>query len=399
METVHIGDRIKERRDALGWGRDRLAREANRRAGLNTLTKKEISRYENGERYPRDWLRFLALALGCSEGALTGIEAPAEPPAPRLSDYLPHDDPLAPLGARGRRVGVSDVADLNRRVHALRLADDVIAGRDLMRPALRQLRGAVELRRTRTYDDTVGRDLLIAIGELAQIVGWIASDAGQHDEAEHVYRLGISAAHEAGDMTLAGHLLGSLGYQNSNAGDPREGVGMVTAALEGALGQAPPRAQALYWDRVAWAHAKVGDQASAQAAMRALGEAGEAMAQHAREEEPAYLYWVSSGELEIMEARVYTELHKPLRAVPLLSRVLDRYDATHARELALYLSWLAVAYADANEPEQAAHTAARMLDLSDGVASDRTDGRSKLVIERLKPFGDVPEVREVLDRR
>jgi hypothetical protein len=40
-----------------------------------------------------------------------------------------------------------------------------------------------------------------------------------------------------------------------------------------------------------------------------------------------------------------------------------------------------------------------MLDLSEGIASDRTDERSRLVIERLRPYSDVPEVQEVLDRR
>lgn len=399
MGTVHIGERIKERREALGWGRERLAREANRRAGLNTLTKREIKRYEDGDRSPVSWLPFLVQALECSEESLTGTQGPVEPPAPKVADFLPAGDPLAPLKAHGRRIGIREVVDLNGRVHGLRLADDVIAGRDLMRPALRELRSAVRLRRETTHDEAVGTNLLVAIGELAQITGWIASDAGRHEEAERVYRLGISAAHEAGDMTLAGNLLGSLAYQTTNTGDAQEGVQMAMAALEGAGDQAPARARALYWDRVAWAHTKVGDTPASQAAMRALGEAGEALTQHAGEDEPAYLYWVDSGELEVMEARVYTELHRPLRAVPLLSRVLERYDTSHARELALYLSWLAVAYADANEPEQAAATASRMLDLSGGVASDRTDERSKLVIARLQPYADVPEVREVLDRQ
>lgn len=97
-----------------------------------------------------------------------------------------------------------------------------------------------------------------------------------------------------------------------------------------------------------------------------------------------------------MDARVFTELHRPLRAVPLLSRALERYDATHTRELALYLSWLAVAYADANEPEAAADIARRMFELSADVASDRTSERGRVVLGRLAEFEDVPEVAAVL---
>lgn len=133
-----------------------------------------------------------------------------------------------------------------------------------------------------------------------------------------------------------------------------------------------------------------------QEAMRALGQAEAALSSYGGEEEPGYLYWVDAGELQIMEARAYTELHRPLRAVPLLTDVLSRYDATHTRELALYLSWLVVALADANDPEEAARTAGRLLDLAADVASDRTARRARVVLGRLEPYRDVPQVRELL---
>ncbi|WP_323180863.1 hypothetical protein [Streptomyces sp. NBC_01142] len=132
--------------------------------------------------------------------------------------------------------------------------------------------------------------------------------------------------------------------------------------------------------------------------MRALGEAGAALAGDSEgTESPAYLYWVDAGELQVMESRVYTELRRPLRAVPLLRDVLGRYDATHTRELALYLSCLAVAYADANEAAEAAATAERGVSLSADVTSERTAERVRVVLARLAEYADVPEVRAVLD--
>ncbi|MGN5379556.1 hypothetical protein ACQ4WX_26565 [Streptomyces lasalocidi] len=113
-------------------------------------------------------------------------------------------------------------------------------------------------------------------------------------------------------------------------------------------------------------------------------------------ESPAYLYWVDAGELRVMESRVYTELHRPLRAVPLLRGVLSEYDATHTREMALYLSWLAVALADANEPEEAAVVAERVITLASDIPSERTAERVRVILRRLQDFADVPEVAELL---
>ncbi|MFE9427897.1 transcriptional regulator [Kitasatospora sp. NPDC006697] len=355
---------------------------------LDKLTRVDVYRWETGRRTPTVWLPFIAKALGVDVSALDGTVR-------TLAELVPRSAALdATRSAAGRRIGASEVSDLMSKVHGLRLADDVLAGRDLIIPAQRELDRAVKLHRESTFTEAVGRQLLIAVGELAQIVGWIASDAGQHQPAEDAYKLGITAAREAADGTLAGNLMGSLAYQWTNIGRESDGLTLAEAAREEAGSDAPPRARALFSDRVAWARTKT---AQAQPTIRALGEASDAMDEANGEDSPAWLYWVDRGELQVMEARCFTELHRPLRAVPLLTDVLARYDATHARELALYLSWLAVAYADANEPEAAASTAQRMINLSADVGSDRTQERAKVVLARLaREYADVPEVQEVL---
>jgi tetratricopeptide (TPR) repeat protein len=317
---------------------------------------------------------------------------------PSLAEFLPADDPLSPLeGRTGRRIGMGTVDDLQQRVHGLRLADDVLAGGDLIRPALRDLRRAVNLYRENTHSSEVGRELLRQIGELAQIAGWIASDAGQHAEAERIYRLGLSAARQAEDHTLAGNIAGSLAYHLSNSGREAEGVTLAHVALNDAGADAPPKARALYLDRVAWAHTKLGGVENGQAAIRALGEAADALGQDSEGiESPPWLYWVDAGELRVMEARVLTELHRPLRAVPLLRDVLSEYDATHTREMALYLSWLAVALADGGEPEESAAVAERVISLGSDTPSERVAERVRVILGRLQVYADVPEVAALL---
>jgi transcriptional regulator with XRE-family HTH domain len=370
-------------------------------SGVPSVTRHEVSRWERGERVPDAWLTFLAHVLNVAVGEMERVAAyargvtEAAPPAggATLAEWLPQEDPLTPLaGQAGRRVGAETAARLAARVHALRLADDVLAGGDLIVPAFRELGAAVRLYRESTHSEATGRLLLRQVGELAQIAGWIASDAGQHEQAERAYRLGISAARQAGDGTLTANLAGSLAYQFSNTGRAREGVDLALAALTEAGPGAPGRTRALFHDRVAWAHTKAGE---AQPAMRALDDAHAALSDD-RGDAPEWAYWVSREELEVMDARVYTELRRPLRAVPLLGQVLARYDTTHTRELALYRSWSAIALADANEPEQAAAEARHVLALSAEIASERTADRSRTVLRRLAPHNSVPEVRDLL---
>ncbi|MCW8098542.1 helix-turn-helix transcriptional regulator [Streptomyces tauricus] len=395
-----IGANIRHLREQRGWSQARLAREVCQAARVcgEPVGRQEVSRWETGKRTPREWLPFLATALGVNVDALGAVQKPTEPAVPTLAEFLPEGDPLSPLEcSTGRRIGMGTVNELQQRVHGLRLADDVLAGGDLIRPALRDLRRTVKLYRESSHTGEVGRQLLRQIGELAQIAGWIAGDAGQHEEAERIYRLGISAAHQAEDHTLAGNLAGSLAYQMSNTGRETEGLALARAALNDAGTEAPPKARALYLDRVAWAHTKSGGAADEQKAMRALGEAEQALSEDDDGiESPAYLYWVDAGELKVMESRVYTELHRPLRAVPLLRKVLDGYDATHAREMALYLSWLAVALADANEPEEAAAVAERVISLGSDTSSKRVVERLRVILGRLRDFADVPAVAALL---
>jgi transcriptional regulator with XRE-family HTH domain len=403
-EAQRFGETLARLRRCSGKSQTRLAEVLCELSGRSTVTRHEISRYERGVRLPGAfWLPYLAEALGVSVATLERAMATGRLPEEFTNDLggtlgrfeLPGDLCGSPSIRRGRQIGHHEVNDLAGRVHGLRLADDVLAGGDLIAPAFRELDGAISLYRESRHTEGVGRALLAQTGELAQIGGWIASDAGQHQQADRTYRLGISAAREAGDLALVGNLAGSLAYQLSNTGREDEGVVLAQAALHEAGPHAHPTARALYLDRIAWAQAQVGDS---QAAMRALGRAHEALTEDSPDEAPRWAYWVSPEELQVMDARVYTELHRPLRAVPVLTEVLAGYDTTHARELALYLSWLAVALVDANEPEESAGVATRMLELASEVASERTVGRAHVVLAKLEPYSDIPEVRELFDR-
>jgi hypothetical protein len=93
-----------------------------------------------------------------------------------------------------------------------------------------------------------------------------------------------------------------------------------------------------------------------------------------------------------MAARCWTELRRPLRAVPRLTTILGRYREQHVRERALYTSWLAAALTDANELDAASSAVATTVELAAECDSDRVRQRVAIVGARLAARGlQVPD--------
>jgi hypothetical protein len=103
-------------------------------------------------------------------------------------------------------------------------------------------------------------------------------------------------------------------------------------------------------------------------------------------------------EVQIVAGRCWTELHRPLRAIPVLESALAAYDDSHARDKSLYLTWLAESYIDAAEVEQATSVMNGALDLSAGIGSVRPRQRVMAVVRRLARHRNLPQVAELMER-
>ncbi|GAB3811451.1 transcriptional regulator [Micromonospora zhanjiangensis] len=268
------------------------------------------------------------------------------------------------------------------RTEALRRMDDHLGGGDLYDLVYRELRATLDLVREATYTEKTGRHLLAALGELCQLTGWVASDAGLTEHAERFYLGGAAAAHAAGDEPLAANLLSSLAYQVANIGDPREAVVLASTAYQGARSQGTARVRAMLLDRLAWANARLGDSRETARALEAVEDAA---IDEPSAEDPQWVYWLDRAEAEVMAGRCQVELQKPKKAIQLLGGVVPGYDDDHGREKALYLSWLAEAHLQDGDPEQAASVALLALKLSTGVASARGNARMKHLDNLLAP--------------
>lgn len=292
----------------------------------------------------------------------------------------------------GRRIGRDVPEQLRQRTARLRRLDDILGGGDTYRVYLGEYRATKTMIQEASYAEDTGRALLSVLSEQAQQAGWAAFDAGKHADATSLYEESHQAAVESEDTALAGNALAFLAYQKLSD-DRTAAIETAVQACRTAGPDAPPGVRALLHERLAWAYAVAG---SASETERALIAAETALNESDGTPQPDWSAWVDRNELQIMTGRCWTELRRPLRAVPVLEHVLAQYDDAHARDKSLYLSWLADSYLTAGEIEQAAAITSRALELSAGVASVRPGERLAPIIRRLRAHHELPAVAEVL---
>jgi hypothetical protein len=290
----------------------------------------------------------------------------------------------------GRHIGEGLVGKVERRVAELRRMDDFVTGGDLHALVEQELRATVSLLRSASYSEVLGKRLLIAIGELCQLAGWVVGDAGQYARAAHFYCVGTKAAHAAGNDGLVGNLISTLAYQVANVGSPREAVLLAQSADAGGR-RATPAVQALFKERLAWSYAKAGDRRPAE---RTLAAVEMAYDRSTPGNEPEWVYWLDEDEINIMACRCYVQLNLAERAIPLLSDLLAHYDERRTREVALYTSWLAEAHIQLGAVDEAATAATRTLRLTSQITSARSDARVRELRRQLRPYRAVPAVAD-----
>ncbi|MFJ1954536.1 helix-turn-helix transcriptional regulator [Streptomyces microflavus] len=437
MEQAYTpGQLIKAARESRHLSQQDVADALNTAAGTVSLGRHSVYRWEAGLRLPEEWWPLLCRVLDIGEDAMEAAMARAvalrgKNPAPAslalvgglwdraeadtLAAMLDGDQAVTADNASaiahawivtpppqvvhqraGRRIGTELLDELDQRTVRLRRLDDFAGVTVLLPTVMKELRETVKLARQASYTEENGRRLLALLSEQAQLAGWVTCDTGRVDQGVSLYLAGVKAAHAAGDRTLAALNLGCAGYAYANNGRAAEGLLMARSALAGCERSASPLERTLLLDKVAWTAAMAGD---AREAERAVGRSTASHDQVADDDvRPDWLYWCSRDESDVMAGRVFTETHRPLRAVPLLTAALQRYDTTHVREVALYSSWLAQAYVDANEIDEAVAVAARVYDLAAASDSPRAVHRLDTVLNALAPHRGTPAVRDLLER-
>ncbi len=356
--AVSTGAELRAARETAGLSLSRMARRTH-------FTKAHLSMVETGKRSAvPDVVAAYEQALG------TPLILAPQDPLRIAHEWLVRPSPITVQTRAGWRVGDSLASELEARVVELRHLDDTVSSDHLGPVIAKELEEAQSVVRSASFTEPVGRRLFAAVGELAQLAGWVASDAGQYRQAERFYLSGVAAADAAHDKALGAQLLSSLSYQQANVGNPAEAALLARTAVMGAQ-EATPLVRALFLERVAWASAKTGD---AEATWRTL-DSVDAAYEGRGADEPAWVYWLNRAEIDVMAGRCLIELGSPAQAEPLLSSAIANYPADHAREVALYSSWLAESHARTGDLDAAREALARARAYGSTMPSARTDAR------------------------
>jgi transcriptional regulator with XRE-family HTH domain len=428
--TEPIGALLTRLRLARGLSQLRLAELLCASAGVPTVTRHEISRWEREERVPGAfWLGWLALVLDAPpdllERAAAGARrAHSDGPGARRLWHPPHpgelpamldgtargDDlrtlahawlagPVDPTGGPGPRGsphhpgpvpgdltgGDGDPAAPGPVLLAdLRRMDDLVGGADLASRVDRHLRDAITGTR-----GTAGRRPLRAVAQWAQLAGWVHADAGDPVTARRAYRVALRTAAAAGDRALAAHVLGCVSHLQVATGEAGEALLAARTAHTGGRGRVPASVRALVLQRLALAAARTGER---RAAEHALAASERALDRTHPEREPSWLYWLDSTELAAMTGRCLVALGRPVRAIPLLASRPPRHPRGH-RTTALYGCWLARAYLDLGEVEQACEVATGAWPDAVRAGSVRTAALLRQLHRMLLHHREVPAVR------
>jgi len=141
------------------------------------------------------------------------------------------------------------------------------------------------------------------------------------------------------------------------------------------------------------AYAVLGD---APRTVRTLHEADDLFDDDRREDDPAWLYWMSRPSFEM--GRSFLALGQPDTAAELLAAKVETLSGDFPRDRAMYLVHLAEARLGQREVEHGVAHAIEALSLAADLQSQRCMDCVTRFCNRLAEHRSVPEVAEFLDR-
>lgn len=418
-----------------GWPQEELARRIRRaaaRRGLRSGTRgSRISKWETGRATPDqdESQPLIAEVFGIDYAALAHLGWP---------NWLPGQDKLLPLGPHNAVPSLREalMTSLDRRsfISYTRGALAALAhqwaitepGRFPQRTAHRDvdtemvdwletagaelIRLATE-RRQRThrllsehlttvtdiisesrYSRPVEQRLHILAASLSQAIAWQRFDDRRHASASRFWHAALHNAHTAGQRDLGAGILSDLAYQMLWLKDARAAADILQHAIPRTE---HPTARSLLHLRHARALAVLDE---ARQCRRALNAAEKSLNTPSYDPAPAWCSWMSHADLAADGGRCLADLGQRRQAHRLMDEGIALLPTTRSKTQSVFLTYQAEAYLRDGEPEIAAATATRSLDLASRIDAPRCVTMVHDLEPELSRYAHTADVAQLLQR-
>ena len=285
--------------------------------------------------------------------------------------------------------------ELRAGLRSLYQLDDAYGGDDVRSLAVRHLRRVRRVINTGKFPDTIGRQLHLLAGEIAEHCGWLYFDADDQEKARGYWGEALTVATMLRDANLEILIFSSMSLQACYEGRPRDGLDLARAAQQRATQHGSPVLQSITASREARALSMLSDGKSAgrrlTAAMKLVDRPG-----RSGRPAPEWTAFHGPAELDYAQGLYYTEIGHHSAASQFLRAALVHQEASYGRNRALYRLTLAKSLVDTGEVDEGAAHAVGSLEHLEEVESGRVMRRLTEVAGALRVV-DAVSAQEAAD--
>lgn len=305
--------------------------------------------------------------------------------------------PREPLTLNGsRKIGPSLVGHISDRLDHLRHLDDEVGSGEMAQLARNELALISQLLRVGRCTDEVGRELYTLASEASRQVAWNSFDQHNHEAARRYFALSLRASATASDAMGGAYALSFMAVQCYSTGQAQDAVSLLDTARAGLRGRSTPLMSAMIDARAARSLSKTGDL---RGCAHSLFQARKHLERGPHPDDPAYLYWVTEGEIEMIAGSSALELGDPREAVMRFDAALaadypgeEKYPRSHA----IYMTRAADAHIVLGDLDSAVERATHAMRCLGGVNSARSTTTFTQLKQKLARHSSARVVKEFL---
>ncbi|MBB1260932.1 helix-turn-helix transcriptional regulator [Streptomyces alkaliterrae] len=242
------------------------------------------------------------------------------------------------------------------------------------------------------YTRPIEQRLHTLAAALSQAIAWQHFDERRHASAGRFWHAALHNAHAASQRDLGAGILSDLAYQLLWLQDARTASDILEYAIPRTR---HPAARSLLHLRQARALAVLDEGGLCR---RALTAAEKALDTPSYDPAPTWCSWMSHADLAADGGRCLADLGQPRQAHHLMDEGIALLPATRSKTRSVFLTYQAETYLRDGEPEVAAATATRSLDLASRIDAPRCVTMVRDLEPGLSRYAHTPGVGELLER-